>query len=257
MFAANKLVMQQKVPFFVVFIVFGAISTMAQSTAYVLQSGATLATQRWDGGLDRQPLLAWHGAIALESINNDDDRGSLFAQLGYHVKGSAVRVRYLNFGGTGAFQVTDRFKFNNISLILGAKQRKPFGSGNSRFFYFGGVRCDYTVSTNLDELLEANISNPYALAFYPAPGYVNKWIGGLSIGGGLEFPFGELIGGELKCSIHPDFTYQYNQPPIRNLIITDPLFQGQNNTIPERRIRNTAIELSLGLRLLRKVEIID
>ena len=231
--------------------------TNAQSTAYVFSSGATIGSQRWDNSFDRQPLLQWHGSIAAESVNNDDDRGSLFAQIGYHVKGSAVRVQYINYNGTGAFQTTDRFKFNNISLILGAKQKFPLGGGTSKYYYFGGIRGDYTVSTNLEELREANGNNGWAAAFYPFPQYVNKIMGGVSIGGGVETPFSDLVGAEFKLSIHPDFTLQYNQPPIPNVIINDPFFQGQNTTIPQRRIRNVAIEFSIGLRLLRKVVIVD
>lgn len=230
--------------------------TNAQSTAYVFSGGGTIGTQRWDNSFDRQPLLAWNGTLSIESVNNDDDSGSLFAQIGYHVKGSSVRVQYLNFNGNGAFRASERFKFNNISLVLGAKQKFQLADG-AKYYYFGGIRGDYTVSTNLEELLEGNRGNPWAATFYPLPQAVNKIMGGVSVGGGLEFPLSELVGAELKLSINPDFTLQYNQPPIPNIIISDPLFQGQSTTIPERRIRNTTVEISLGLRLLRKVVIVD
>jgi hypothetical protein len=231
--------------------------TNAQSTAYVLGGGASIGTQRWGNSFDRQPLLAWHGTLAIESVNNDDDRSSLFAQIGYHVKGSAVRVQYLNFNGGGAFRASERFEFNNISLLLGAKQKYPLPGRDAKYYYFGGIRGDYTVSTNLDELLEGNRGNPWAATFYPLPQFVRKIIGGVSVGGGVEFPLSELVGGELRVALHPDLTLQYNQPPIPNIIISDPLFQGQTNTIPERQIRNTTLEITLALRLLRKVVIVD
>ena len=76
---------------------------------------------------------------------------------------------------------------------------------------------------------------------------------GASLGGGIEMPFNDLIGGQLTLSVHPDFTYQYDQPSISN--VTNPYDPTGSTkiTIPERRIRNITIELSFGLRLLRKV----
>lgn len=229
-------------------------SISAQSTAYVFGGGLSVGTQRWGNSFDRQALFAWHGTLGIESVNNEDDRASLFAQVGYHVKGSAVRFWNIRTGGD-YFRSSEQFKFNNISLILGAKMKKPLGSGQARYFYFGGIRGDYTVSTNLDELAEKNqlSSNPYAYAIYPFEGFVRKVVGGVSVGGGLQLPLTELIGAEFKLSLHPDFTYQYNQPPLPNVIVYDPTRPGQNITIEQRQIRNTTLELSVCLRLLRKV----
>jgi hypothetical protein len=226
----------------------------AQSTAFVVGGGSSIGTQRWGNSFQRQPLFAWHGTLAIETVNNDDDRSSLFVQLGYHQKGSAVRFWNIQTGGN-YFQATEKFKFNNLSLILGAKQKKPLGSGQSKYFYFGGIRADYTVSTNLGELQAQNQlnSNPYAYAIYPFEGFVKKFVGGVSVGGGVQLPLTELIGAELKVSLHPDFTYQYNQPPIPNVIVYDPTRPGQSVTIEQRQIRNTTLEISLCLRFLRKV----
>lgn len=225
----------------------------AQSTAFVLGGGSSIGTQKWGNSFDRQPLFAWHGTLGIETVNNDDDRSSLFLQLGYHVKGSAVRYWNIQTGGN-YFRASEKFKFNNLSLILGAKQKKPLGSGKSKYFYFGGIRADYTVSTNLDELSAKNQqSNFYAYSIYPFEGFVKKFVGGVSVGGGIQLPLTELIGAELKFSLHPDFTYQYNQPPIPNVIIYDPTRPGQSVTIEQRQIRNTTLELSLCLRFLRKV----
>lgn len=230
-----------------------ASDIQAQSTAFVLSGGSTIGIQRWDNSFEREPLFQWHGTIAAESVNNDDDKSSLYAQLGYHVKGSAMRFRYWNINGTNAYQTTERFKFNNISLVLGAKQKYDLGSGKSKYFYFGAIRGDYTISTNLDELREknGNLFAAQSLALYPAEGFVKHFIGGVSVGAGIQLPLSELIGAELKISVNPDFTLQYNQPPIVNVI--DPFNPGQNTTIGQRQIRNTTVELSLGLRLLRKV----
>lgn len=229
-------------------------SLSAQSTAYTFGGGLTIGTQKWDNSFQRQPLFSWHGTFGMETVNNDDDRASLFMQLGYHVKGSAVRYWNIQTGGN-YFQATEKFKFSNIGLVLGAKQKFPLGSGKSKYFYFGGIRAEYNVGTNLGELREKNNlnTNPYAYTIYPFEGFVKKFVGGVSVGGGIQLPLTELIGAELKFSIQPDFTYQYNQPPIPNVIVYNPTNPGQNVTIGERQIRNTALELSLCLRFLRKV----
>ena len=131
---------------------------------------------------------------------------------------------------------------------MGAKQRfKESNSGLTRYFYFGGLRGDYTYSTNIDAL-GSNTCNP---GFYPFMQGVQRWMAGFSVGGGVEFDFSELVGAQIQLSINPDVTPQYRQNPIQDVI--DTCFNGPNYSIPERRIRNTTVELSIGLRLLRKV----
>lgn len=226
----------------------------AQSTAYVLQFGPTIGLQKWDNSFEREPLFKYHAALSIESVDNEDDKNSLFMQIGYHVKGSANRFRYYNINsGAPGGSFTEEFRFNNISLIFGAKQKREIGvSGRARFFYGGGLRVDYTLSTNIDEL---GSGNPYRSILYPSVAYMNRWMAGFSISTGIEFKLKELIGGELKLSIQPDVTTQYNQPSIGNII--DPYNPGSVITISERRIRNAAVEIGIGLRLLRKVEYID
>jgi hypothetical protein len=228
-----------------------AVAARAQSTAYIVQGGLTIGTQRWEG-FDRQPLYRYHAALGFESINNDNPRTSFFGQIGYHVKGSATRFFFFNQVGGGATVFSEPFEFRNIGLTLGLKQRFPLGERGVQYYYFGGLRGEYHLSNNLSELTE---NNQFLRPFYPSPGGVRKWLGGVSLGGGLEFPFTDLIGMQLGISLQPDLTLQYLQNAIPNVI--DPNNPGMNTTIPERRIRNTAIEVSLGLRLLRKVEYID
>lgn len=227
----------------------------AQSTAYVIHLGPTAGLQKWDNSSGREPLFQYHAALSLETINNEDNRGSFYMQLGYHVKGSATRYRFINIiNNTPSTTVTERFKFNNFSFSLGAKQRfRESNSGQARYFYFGGIRADYTYSTNVDDLRGpvANC-NP---GFYPLMGGVQRWTGGFSIGGGIEFDFSELVGGQVQLSVHPDVTPQYRQNAIPNVI--DPCNPGASYSIPERRIRNTTVELSVGLRLLKKVVVVE
>ncbi len=227
--------------------VFGPIS--AQSTAFVLNGGLSIGFQKWDNSFDRQPLYKYHVALAIESVNNDNDNASVFMQFGYHVRGSATRFRFFYQGG-GIDQYSQEFQFRNLSLILGGKQKFPLGA-RSKYFYYGGIRGDYTLNTNIDDLAGAR-NLQYAI-FYPFIGSMKRWMVGVSAAGGIEFPFSDLIGGQLTFSVHPDFTYQYKQPSIGN--VTNPFDPtgGTTITIPERRIRNITLELSFGLRLLHKV----
>ncbi len=226
----------------------------AQSTAYVFQFGPTIGLQKWDNSFEREPLFKYHAALSIESVDNEEDKNSLFMQIGYHVKGSATRFRYFNINsGAPGGTFTEEFLFNNLSLVLGAKQKRDLGtSGRARFFYGGGLRVDYTLSTNIDDLSRGN---PSLSIYYPSVAFMNRWMVGFTISTGIEFKLKELIGGELKLSIQPDVTPQYNQPSIGNVI--DPFNPGTVITISERRIRNAAVELGIGLRLLRKVEYVD
>lgn len=226
----------------------------AQSTAYVFQFGPTIGLQKWDNSFEREPLFKYHAALSIESVDNEEDKNSLFMQVGYHVKGSATRFRYFNINsGAPGGTFTEEFLFNNLSMVLGAKQKRDLGaSGRMRFFYGGGLRVDYTLSTNIDDLSRGN---PSLSIYYPSVAFMNRWMVGFTISTGIEFKLKELIGGELKLSIQPDVTPQYNQPSIGNVI--DPFNPGSVITISERRIRNAAVELGIGLRLLRKVEYID
>lgn len=225
----------------------------AQSTAFVFNGGLSVGFQKWDNSFDRQPLYKYHAALTIESVNNENDNGSIFAQFGYHIRGSATRFRFF-FTGGGINTYSEEFQFRNLSLILGGKQKFPLGE-KSKYFYYGGIRGDYTLNTNIDELYESAISNnnPYAVRYYPFIGSMKRWIVGASLGGGLEVPFSDLIGGQLTLSVHPDFTFQYQQPSFSGNG-PDP-FTGTITafSIPERQMRNITIELSLGLRLLRKV----
>jgi hypothetical protein len=223
----------------------------AQSTAYVFSAGPSLGLQRWDNGGDRQILFAYHASIAGESVNNENDDASFLWQLGYHVKGSANRLRLL-FQGGGIETFTEEFRYNNLSLMLGFKKKYPLGnSGRQRYFYFGGLRGDYTLSTNIDELAG---SNPFASYYYPQIGAMNRWMFGLSAGGGWQFDISELVGGQITLSLNPDLTAQVNQPPAN---ISDPFNPGQTISVSSQRVRNTTIEISFGLRLLRKVVYVE
>jgi len=214
-----------------------------------VKGGMTLGIQNYNG-LQRQPLFAWHGAGYIESLSEDNKFG-LLMQLGYHVKGSAIRNRqFFNSVGDAFRLPVNRFEYRNISLLLGAKQKFEL-TERLKYYYMFGLRGEYTVSTNLDQYEDLGINFPGTLAIFPLNGFVNEWNYGVTIGGGFEFPFTDLIGGILEFSISPDFSNQYFQPELVN--IYDP-FTGNNRSISERRVRNVVFEVSLGFRFLRLVE---
>jgi len=212
-------------------------SVSAQGFWFGPKAGPTLATQKWNA-FDQQVLLDWHIAAFVETVASETAEGSLFAQLGYHSRGSSIRFQ--GFNGTGL--ATRGFVFRNLSLMAGAKKFLP-ERGKSQPYYFVGVRLEYTVDTNLDEL------DPNFAGYYPFEPFVNKWNYGISVGGGYKFTITEKVGAFVDLTISPDLSFQYQQPAIGNV----PTPFGGSIVIPERQIRNVSLEITFGLNFLRKV----
>lgn len=236
---------------------FSIPALQAQGYAFGVKGGLTVGFQRWDQAFQRDPLYRYHGIAFIESLD-DDTNFSLFAQAGYHIKGSAIRTYATSYqvpsGGFETFPAfTIPFEFRNVSLTLGGKKKKDLGL-DSKYYYLLGLRGDYTVSTKLrPDFVSEN--DPYAL-FYPIESYVNEFNYGITIGGGLEWLFSEYVGGIVELTINPDFSKQYNQPRIDNII--NPFPGGSNVTsIPERQINNLTIELTVGFRFLHKIVYLD
>ncbi|MBK8879808.1 MAG: hypothetical protein IPN74_15100 [Haliscomenobacter sp.] len=229
----------------------------SQSYAFGLKGGLTIATQKWDNSFQRDPLFRQHAILFIESVE-EDQPFALFAQGGYHVKGSAIRTYRSVYTQPDGSMVevpsfTTPFVFNNLSLTLGAKQKFPF-TGQKKLYYLFGIRGDYTVST---KLRPDNLANNYLFSIYPFEEFVNEFNYGATVGGGIELPFTELVGLVLELTVNPDFTKQYNQPIIRNVINPNP-FGGSNLIdIPERQIVNTTFEVTLGFRFINKIVYID
>ncbi|MEM1215464.1 MAG: hypothetical protein AAGJ82_07260 [Bacteroidota bacterium] len=231
-------------------------------TWFGLKGGMTLGTQQWNS-FDQNPLVAYHGIFSIEGVAAEQ-QFSLFAQLGYHVKGSSIRRRLFgNAFNPGSFVTVPprRFMFQNISLVLGGKQViKRIETAD--VYYLFGIRGDYTVDTNLDEYDRFIQANPNFAGIYPLDVYyspttlvgVRRINYGITLGGGLNFPLSEYIEGVVEFTVNPDFSLQYEQPEIPNVL--DP-FTNQTRSIPERRIRNLTFEVTVGCRFLRKVEYID
>jgi hypothetical protein len=219
------------------------ISANAQSSFWFgPKGGPTLAFQQWNN-FDRQPLRDWHIAAFIESYNeDDDDSGSFFAQVGYHTRGSAIRIQNSFTFNTNSVG----FRFNNASLLLGVKRPLPV-TGKLNTYYLVGLRGEYTVNTNLDDFAAENTAA--GSLFYPFPEFVNKINYGVSMGAGAKFKLSEFIGAFVDITISPDLSFQYQQPAIGNVI--GPF--GNPTTIGERQIRNLTLEISLGINFLRKV----
>jgi hypothetical protein len=215
-----------------------------------LKGGLSLGNQDWSG-LETELLLGYHGAAYYETIPAGG-RFSFFGQLGYHLRGSRIsRRRAFTFNGGGVTLPADDFRFYNVSLALGGKSVVSY----SRFgdlYYLLGLRADYNVKTNLAEYDQLTSTAGVAFrANYPidSPDFIRRITYGAVFGGGLAFPLTESMGGFVELRANPDFSLQYEQGAIENVI--DPFGAG-NRTLPARAIRNFTIEVSFGIRFLRK-----
>jgi hypothetical protein len=114
-----------------------------QGTIYGFKGGLTVGTQRWSG-VNRRPLMKYHFAGMIESWD-EENLNAIFGQLGYHMKGSAIRFNRRINQNTGQVLPgrTDEFRFHNISLLLGAKQKFEIFD-DYRLYYLVGVRAILT-----------------------------------------------------------------------------------------------------------------
>ncbi|MEO1516004.1 MAG: hypothetical protein AAFV95_13360 [Bacteroidota bacterium] len=231
-------------------------TAQGQGFAFGLKGGMTAGFQQWNN-FERDPLLTWHAIAFIETLT-EDNAFSLFAQGGFHNRGSAVRIRAFTFvdpntGGNRRFSGnTTRYEFYNVSLSAGGKQKFLMSNETTSYYYLIGIRGDYNLGTNLDDLSGTNVA--FNSPFFPQDPFVRDFTFGLILGGGLEFEFQELFGGLLEVTLNPDFTKQYEQLPIPN--VYNP-FTMQNQTLSETIVRNVTVEISLGIRFINRVEYID
>jgi hypothetical protein len=235
------------------FVSFTGIATGQGGYFFGVKGGLCVGFQSWSG-FEQDPLYKFNGDIFIESLTANNEF-AVFAQIGYHVKGSALRNRLFSTIQGGFTRPPAReFLFNNAVLSAGMKQKFDWGA-DSKFFYLLGVRLDYTINTNLSEYSRFNELNPgYAIYPFDDPTFIRNINYGVIAGGGMEFEFSEFFGLMLEFTYNPDFSNQYMQPAIPN--VTSP-YTGQQTTIPERKIRNQTFEISLGFRFLRKIEYLD
>lgn len=209
--------------------------------------GLSLGTQNWDG-FERRPMANYHFAMFVESLD-PDLKGSLYAQLGYHARGSGLRLQIGNLGGVFTNQA---FIYRNISLALGVKKR-IVTSSLSTPYYFVGIRGEYNVNNNLKEVRD-EFSIGASNLFYPFEVFVRDITYGISFGGGFEFYGGDFVQPAIEFNFSPDLSFQYMSEEVGSVI--NP-FNGQPVNLPARNIRNVTFEVSLVLRFLRQVVYID
>lgn len=221
-------------------------SAQQGSFAWGVKGGLAIGLQQWNS-FERDPLFRYQGDIYIESYDGPD-ANALFAQVGYHIRGSAIRSRNnVLFSNGNVGTVPSRtFEFNNAVLATGFKQRFDFNERKA--YYYVGLRGEYTFGTNIGE------DQRFASISDPIKGFVREFNYGLMGGAGVEFMFSELVGGIVELNFAPDISFQYRQAAIPGTV-TGP--GGNQISIGERRIRNFSIELTVGFRFLRIIEYID
>jgi len=189
-----------------------------------LKAGPTLATQVWNFG-ERRMTPTYHANVFIES-RDPNDRGSLFAQVGLHNRGSSLTINNTGFGTNRA-----GYNFKNISLLVAAK-KKVASSMNAQPYYLVGIRGEYNIADNLQELIVRDCAifiNNNVQCPYPDPLNLNAITYGITIGGGIAFS--------------PDLSYQLQRPEI----------QSGSTNLSQLEVRNVSLEISLVVRFLREV----
>jgi len=216
-----------------------------QSFWFGSKVGPGLNFQSWGSGnnttgINRDVAFSFNGDIFIESYDQLG-RGSMYAALGYHSRGSAVR--FFSFNNDVLNQT---YRFNNVVLEVGFKKAAARIKSLETYFLLG-VRGEYTVSNNLGSFNQAGN------LFFPSKEFVRNINYGVTAGGGFEFYLSPMSNGFVEFSIHPDISIQYEQPPIANVM--DPF--GNRVNLPLTQVRNLSMELKFGIKFLRKVEYID
>lgn len=218
-----------------------------QSFWFGVKGGVAMANQSWGSGgntlgVNRNPIFPLNGDFFVESLD-EDKKGALYAQLGYHGRGSSVRF----FSSFGQFNPLVKYKFHNAVLELGAKKSfdllEQFGS-----YFILGVRGEYTFGSNLS-VQTANLGQ------IVSPEYIRHFNYGVTFGGGFEKILTEMSNAFIEFSIQPDLSFQYEQFPIDN--VRNPWVPNERIDLPLTQVRNLTIEAKIGIKFLRKVIYID
>ena len=172
--------------------------------------------------------------------SHDDEINKLYASLGYHTRGSAIRNFGLNLNSFNPY------KFNNAVLEVGFKQVLSAGKKFNGYYFLGG-RLEYTISTNLQARNQFSVYNLVDETF------VNKINYGLTIGGGFEHELSSTRVLFLEVAINPDASRQYHQRQSVVIINPNPSqFNPQQTiTLQPQEVRNISIEIKVGLKFLQ------
>ena len=209
-----------------------SFSSFGQYSAIGVRGGLTVGVQNWSG-TQRQPMLSYHADFAYEKFNSD--KFSYLVNLGYHARGSAIRFN--NFTQTGQqIKGTLSDKFDNISLMLGAKNLIPTSLVSGDVYYFLGARVEYTINDSMQT--RANMSR-----------YINEINYGVTAGGGYQVKIADKMQMYFEVSFSPDFSNQLYSPAGSYITNTGGHTFVQN--FSENKVTNLTIELSVGIKFFR------
>ncbi|MFT6338773.1 MAG: hypothetical protein ACI86M_001056 [Saprospiraceae bacterium] len=202
---------------------------------YGVKGGLGLNMQKWNT-FERDILFT--PLIDIFTETHDDPINKVYASLGLHTRGSAVR----GFG----FQSFNSYKFNNLSLEVGFKQMLSVDKKYNPYYMLAG-RLEYTVSTNLGGRSQFSVFN------LVDDNFVNKLNYGLTIGGGFEFNWSDTKVIFIEASINPDASKQYDQPSTAVINNPNPsqFNPSQTITILPQEVRNVSLELKIGIKFLQ------
>lgn len=228
------------------FLCVAIVEMQGQGYWFGVKGGLAMNNQSWGSGtsnfgINRSALFTLNGDIFTETLD-EDKKGALYAQLGFHTRGSALRY-YSNFYD---FNTNVKYKFQNIVLELGAKKSLEISEKLSTYFILG-IRGEYTVGNNLGSVT--------SFGELVSPDYIRKFNYGVTFGGGFEQVVSELSNIFVEFSIQPDLSFQYEQFPIEN--IRNPWVPNERINLPLTQVRNLSIEVKVGIKFLRKVIYID
>jgi Outer membrane protein beta-barrel domain len=235
---------------FIITFLFLSLLGYGQSYYWGVKGGPTIGTQAWNGDNQRDPLISYQGDLFYETIS-EEGSSAFFMSGGLHVRGSKIITRastYTNSAGMAVSypSTSTSFQFRNITVILGIK--KYFASKLRTLYYDFGLRAEYNISNNLTDY------NSYIFsAYYPIKDNVNKFVYGLTLGGGIDIPLNEKVSTFFEIGFNQDISRQY----FRNVIKYATDYNGNVYSVPEQSIRNFSVDITFGVKFLRKIVYYD
>ncbi|MEP6794287.1 MAG: hypothetical protein ABJB16_08180 [Saprospiraceae bacterium] len=210
-------------------------SVVGQGSVFGFMAGPSLSNQKLNG-FSKEPFLRYHALVFLES-SSEISPNSLYARLGYHIKGSAVNVqRYFDTDNIEHPGSSYAMEFHNLSFSIGVKQRREFGA--KHFSYGFGLRGDY------------NVKAKFGYLFAGLEGAQNKITYGVDVNGGIELPLSELVSVVFELGVSPDLAEQMFIPPQDTGYNYE---DGSPVILPETKLTNVVFEARVGLRFWHKV----
>ncbi len=234
----------------IIFLLVISFTCYGQGYYWGMKGGLALGTQSWNGANQRNPLFSYQGDLFYETFS-EEGSSAFFMSSGLHVRGSKIITQsgsYIDQSGKTVFYPSSSisFQFRNITAILGIK--KYFTSKYKRLYYDFGLRGEYNVSNNLSD------DNGFIRSGYDASEEnVNKFVYGLTLGGGIDIPINEKVSTFFEIGFNQDLSKQYYS-------LSKKAYDPYNKTfyvVPEQTIRNFSVDITFGIKFLRKNEYID